>query len=78
MPECLVVPGVEDGVVAGARHGDHVAHEECWNDNEESNAEDAHDMKKKEYKGTLINKKYPDKKKRWVYRAALKGGPQVV
>ena len=35
-------------------------------------------MKKKEYKGTLINKKYPGKKKRWVYRAALKGGPQVV
>ena len=41
VPECLVVPGVEDGVVAGARHGDHVAHEECWN--EDNNAEDAYD-----------------------------------
>ena len=31
VPEGLVVPGVEQGVVAGARHGDHMADEECCN-----------------------------------------------
>ena len=31
VPEGLVVPGVEQGVVAGARHGDHMADEERCN-----------------------------------------------